>query len=939
MLCDGLESIRQGFIYSGFVTVREGREAIRQTISIDPVRLLKSLKVLSLILLVNMTEGIVPARAGNAEKTPPQQPNGAAQPDTLIKKHDDLDSTVVYTARDSLIYNFDKRTADLYGKAQVDYKDMRLVGPRITVDHIARTLHSSAATDSLGHPKDLPVYTDKAGTFTAEVMTYNYQTRKGQTTNVSSRDADGFYTGYQVKRLPTGELYIRDGIYTTCDLEEPHYWFAGKNMKIIPEERLVARPLVMYIHPEIFNHRLPKIPLLPLPFMSIPVSNKRASGFLFPRIGSDGKRGVYLGDLGYFWAFNDYSDLRLEGDYAFNGSWRLAERVRYKIGNTISGSIENENETFLINHPDDPKFAEYKNWNTRIIHHQQFDPTTKLDMNLQFLGGDRYYDVNSINIENVITQQATSYASLSKSWAEGNRVFALGYQRVDYLAATNLTQTVTGSLYQSQIFPFRTDTNTLLTDWRSRFYLQPSASFTGQFSHVDAVRSDLYTGNAGLEVGYQQNFAPGYRATFTQNVTYQQLYKTVSLQDDLSGSRLQMPFKVQSTLFRYLTLTPSLTFSHYRVNSTLRYDSATQSLVTVNDPAEYSTTIFQVDAQTRLYGVMNTGFMENLVGLKAIRHTFIPTISFIANPDYQGTGYDYYGSYINPSTGSVVRYNRFGSSLYSDVPQERRFVGISLQNLFHGKFRNRNASDLTGSDPSKGDRTLQLLSFTAATGYNFAADSLRLAPLTLTASSNALAPAFQMTAGAAYDFYSYDPVTGARINRLNSDEGKGLLRFLTGYLNMSVNFSGHLRSREDVEQQNARSPFRSDGTKLDQAIFRDRFSNGELVEFSPMLPWSLRASMYLVSDKSNPLAPTTSMLLNTSGRVGLSRHWQAGFNTGYDLKKKNFIYPTLVLYRDLHDFQFSFQWVPTGEYRSYLFEIAMKPPQLKDLRVKSQRSF
>ncbi|NTU94281.1 MAG: LPS-assembly protein LptD, partial [Chlorobiaceae bacterium] len=136
-----------------------------------------------------------------------------------------------------------------------------------------------------------------------------------------------------------------------------------------------------------------------------------------------------------------------------------------------------------------------------------------------------------------------------------------------------------------------------------------------------------------------------------------------------------------------------------------------------------------------------------------------------------------------------------------------------------------------------------------------------------------------------------------------------------------------------------RSPFRSDGTKIDQAIFRDRYSNGELVEFSPLLPWSLRSSIYLVTDRNNPLAPTTSALLNTSARIGLSRHWQAGVNTSYDLKKRQFIYPTLVLYRDLHDFQFRFQWVPSGEYRSYLLEIAMKAPQFKDLRYKSGMSY
>jgi len=80
----------------------------------------------------------------------------------------------------------------------------------------------------------------------------------------------------------------------------------------------------------------------------------------------------------------------------------------------------------------------------------------------------------------------------------------------------------------------------------------------------------------------------------------------MTAQDDLSGTRVQLPFTIHSTLFKYLNLTPSLTFTHYRVNSTLQYDSGSQSLVTVNEPDEYSTTVFSVDAQIRLYGVLNT---------------------------------------------------------------------------------------------------------------------------------------------------------------------------------------------------------------------------------------------------------------------------------------------------------------------------------------------
>ncbi|HHE31215.1 MAG TPA: LPS-assembly protein LptD [Chlorobaculum parvum] len=847
------------------------------------------------------------------------------------RKTNDLDSTVFYSARDSLSYNFDARTIELFGKAKVEYKDIVIEGPKITVEQLVSTAHTSVSLDSLGRIRELPKFTDKDGSFNAETMTYNYKTRYGSASEVTSNEELGIFSGKKVERMPSGELHIEDGIYTTCDLEEPHYWFWGKHMTIIPGDRLISRPFVMYIHPEIFNKRLPVIPIIPLPYMSVPISNKRASGFLFPRIGRSSGQGIYLSNLGYFWAINDYLDLRVDSDVSFNGSWRFGERFRYKKGELFSGRIEGEYARIVRNDPGDPDYARYIKRNLRIKHHQVFDPTARLDVNLHYLDGNRYYDINSIDPESIVTQQATSYASFSKSWDEGRRVLNAGYQRVDDLTNSDLTQKASASLYQERIYPFRTRLSAPLSDWRSRFSIQPSLSFSGEFVDDANGTSDLYIGNAGLDVNYQQEFAPGYKALFTQGVNVQGKRKIMSAQDDLNGTRIELPFTIQSTLFKYLHLTPSLTFTHYRVNSTVQeyYDSVSNSVVTqtIHQPAEYSTTVFSLAAQARLYGVLDTGFLEKTVGLKALRHTFIPTVTFTYNPDYRGGDYDYYRSYYDPVSQSMVSYNRFDQSLYSAVPEERTYVGVNLQNLIHGKFSNRDGSY----------RTAQLLSLAASSGYNFAASSMPLSPLVVTASSNAFSPALLFSAGAMYDFYSFDPATGERVDKLAMNDGKGLLRFVNGFLNMSVSIKGHLRSEYvPVEREGGEESLVKNGeSPIQQAIFRDRFTDDQMVDFKSSLPWSLRMSLYLVSDKSNPLDPSTTALLNTATKVALSRNWQVGVNTGLDLGSGKFVYPALMVWRDLHCFQFSAQWVPSGEYKGYLVQIAMKPAQLKYLKVQA----
>lgn len=874
------------------------------------MKLARSLKLLIVLLLVQLSDGIASERADESDRT-----------------RDELNSTVIYTARDSLLYNFEKRTIKLSGKAAVEYKDIRVEGPEITVDQPQRTVSTSASRDSLGNVLELPTFTDTQGSFNAESMSYNYKTRFGTASAISSDGELGIFSGREVERFSSGKLHVEDGIYTTCDLEEPHYWFWGKHMTIIPGKRLISRPFIMYIHPEIFHTRLPVIPIIPLPWMSVPISNKRASGFLFPRAGQSSGRGVYLSNLGYFWAISDYFDLRLESDVSFNGSWRFGERFRYKKGELFSGYVEGEYERVKLNKPGDSDYERYINRNLRIVHHQSFDPTARLDANLYYLDGNRYYDINSIDTESIITEQATSYASFSKSWDEGARSLILGYQRVDNLINEDLSQKATATFYQERIYPFRTRFSDSQTDWRSRFSIQPSLSLSGEFVDDSTGSSDLYVGDAGLEVNYSEQFAPGYRALFTQGVHVQGQRKIMTAQSDLDGTMVELPFTIQSTLFNYLHLSPSLTFTHYRVNSTMVYDNTTQSFVTVNQPGEYSTTVFSVDAQTRLYGVANTGFLDKAMGLKALRHTFIPTLTYSYNPDYRGGGYDYFRSYYNPVTQSIKRYNRFDQSLYSQVPKERSWVGVDLQNLIHGKFRNDDGSS----------RTVQLLSFSASSGYNFAAESMPADPLVLTVTSNAFSPALLFSGGATYDFYSFDDATGERLDKLAMDDGKGLLRFVNGFLNMSVSFSGNLRSEyvPPVEREEE-SVVKNGASPIQRAIFRDRFTEDELVDFRSSLPWSLRMSLYLASDKSDPLNPSTTALLNSASRVSLSRNWQVGINTGFDLDKGKLVYPALMVWRDLHDFQFSAQWVPSGEYKGFLVQIGMKPAQLKYLKVQAR---
>ena len=884
--------------------------------------------LLSRILLAAAVPFLVFSQTSSGENIPQSdREKGGSEPDT----------TIVYTARDSLIYKIGGQTMELWGKASIKYEDMKLDAPKILIDYNTSIFDAFAAKDSLGELTELPVFTDKEGGFEAEHMKYNYATRKGRTINVSSEIEEGYYMGADVKRLETGELYIRDGIYTTCPKDDPDFWFYGKNMKIIPGDKVVSRPLVLYIRPKPFSLRLPAVPLVPLPFMFLPIKSERTSGFLIPRFGDD-DRGVNFSNLGYFWAFDDYMDLRLESDVAFNGSWRLGERFRYKKRYLFDGYLEGEYERYILSHPDDPDHVDYDNWNFKLVHHHQFDPTAKLDLNLLYQGGRRYYDVNSINPESIINEQANSYASFSKTFDEGSRSLTASYQRSQDLRDNDLIQSISTSYYQSRVYPFRNE-KTSTDDWESRFSLTPRASAYAEYATLDNLHYSDYNAEASLRMAYRQDFSKGFEASFSQKVELQGKVDNNPVEEDRWGVRLDLPFSVNSTLFRYFNVNGSFNYYHYYVNSFIEkyYDNVADEVITktINNPSHFSTYSLDLDAQTRLYGTWYSGMLEDLVGVKALRHTVIPSLTFSYNPDFTGKDYDYYATYID-ALNQPVRYNKYQDAIYSNVFEEKSTIGLSVQNLLQAKVR--------GNVSSKGvvanDRILQLLSLTASTGYNFAADSLRLAPLKLSATSNALAPSLLLRAGATYDFYSFDPVTGERIDKLNIDDRGGLLRFVQGFLNMSLSLKGSFKGSDSVGRGRVgeASADASDGEEeisVEKAIYKERFDRDYYRYLNNRLPWQLRLSLYLNSNKYQPLEPAnTTVLLNTSAKVSLSKTWNLGLNTGYDVESHELIYPQINLYGDFDCWDMSFQWVPAGEYKSYFFQIGIKAPHLQDIKFR-----
>jgi len=739
------------------------------------------------------------------------------------------------------------------------------------------------------------------------VITYDFESRKGRTFDASSSSNGIIFDGDDVTRLPEGDLSIKGCTFTTCDLEEPHYWFSASRAHVAPDSWLSAWPIVMYVRPEIFSYRLPAIPLLPLPYMVFPISTGRKSGFLIARPGMD-SNGFMLSNLGYFWAINDYMDLRLEGDTGASGDWRIGERLRYVKTGDYSGSVTGE-------YSED---EDGSSWKARIIHSQAIDAKTTFSANMQFIGGERETDLNSIDSESIVTEQSNASASLSRIFHDNNSIAELSYNRSKDLRNSNSSRRATTSYFQNRIYPFLQE-----DDWRSHVSVTTGFSYIGEFISSDDTETTGHSLNTNVDVGYYKRYSDNFTALFSQGLSLQNAVPDTSLYPTAyEGARVVMPLRMQSTLYRHFNVNPSLTFVHYMPES----DSG----------SPVSTAVFSTEVSTRLYGTMETGGgLESMFGLKALRHTLIPSLSYTWNPSFSGTDFSYDAYKWN----DPLFYGKFEGPSFTGIPAGQSTLGISLKNLVHGRFRGSEYPAIEGTEGS--DRSVQLLSLTAATAYNAAADSLQWAPLTLRAEVNPFSDHFLLSAGGMYDYYSYDPDTGVRIDRSSSSDGHGLMRFVKGFVNMSLSFEGDRPGRE-VSRTSAVS-----GAPLvmnaNQATFLESMNMGDFSDIDYTLPWQFQMSLLLSKDRTDSDYPgqtvsaETMTLLNAMVKLGLSSHWQVWFNAGYDLQKNEMAFPMVQIHRDLHCWQLAFQWVPFGEFKSYSFQIGLKAPQLRDIRLKTER--
>lgn len=810
-------------------------------------------------------------------------------PDTLsissdslqIKKNKsyDVDTTVFANAKDSLIFYVKDKKMKIFGEGNLKYKQTEIKSANIFIDFSKSMIEATGVVkDTTGKFIGTPVLKEGTEVYEGKTMKYNFKNGSGVISFAETKQEGSKYTGEKIKKVDKNTYFIKDGIYTTCDAECPHYYFTAYKMKIIDKQELVADWIFLHFGGVPFP--------VPLPFAVFPIESGRRSGIIPPAFGSDATYGTYFSRFGYFWAISDYMDVNLTADYYTRGSFKLDSRYRYAKRYEYSGNVEGSYGKFIQGEITDPGRSERTDWRIKWNHNQSITPTLRFDAKLEFLSGSNIQR-NITDFNEILRNEAVSNATIFKQWDESGNSLSLSYSRNQNFENNNISEVLPNLTFSlAQSYPFRSGVGD------QKWYETFGYNYSGQFQN----NRNKINGNLTTRGGIQHSI----RASLSPKIGYFSISPNFNYNESWYNKRVT---------------------KYFALNDSGKYELKTDDVKQINEVRTFS---LGVSASTKFFGIFNI----NALGINAIRHTVTPSISYNYSPDFSTPFWGYYATYLD-TTGNYIKYNKFEREIFArPSSQEQQSLNFSVGNLFEMKT----IADPT--DTTSKENKIQLLNLNASVGYNFAADSLKLSDINLSYRTQ-IGNTFNFSGSTTLTPYSYT-AQQSKINKYLIDEGKGLLRVTNFNFSFSFSISGDRTSSKTDNQKQTSTPIDQNLLNSERSIYQGLYNDRE-PDFS--IPWHLSLNYYYNQSRPTPDNVTKSSNLSGSLNFNLTPAWKFSVTGSYDFQRNEFAAPQVRISRDLHCWIMNFTWNPIGTYRGYTFEIRVKAPQLQDLKVTKRDQF
>ncbi len=819
------------------------------------------------------------------------------------------DAPIIFSAKDSLVISFNEENdvGNLYNHAKVAYKEAELYAFRIDILFDQDELHASALQSDTG-AVGAPSFTQGSETFEGDRISFNAATERGRVTGARTTLDEGFIRANVVKVGEDSTLYVAEGVYTTCEcLDDPSYSLRSSKMKVVDQEWIYTGPIRLYL----FNIPTP----LWLPFGFVPAREGRRSGPLPPRYGED-ERGFYLRNWGWYQAINEYMDARLEfglwtrGSFQVTPQFRYARRYRYS-GQFLVDYLKNRN-----GERGDPDFSEFGTGRLRWTHNQELNPTTRLRANID-LSSSSYLRTSSEQYDDRVRQTIQSSAGFSKTWRRAGRNLSLNLSHQQNLENGNVRVVLPSLTFrQSARKPFAHENGPSRGRWYERITYDYSLNTDNRYNFVPNDSTDIAWYEALISpskyreaTGRSEPFA--FKAAHRVNI-------------DAGFPALSRAFPVH--------LVPNINYTEDWFIQTERRQVDETGRVTVEKTPDFLalrqfSTGFSMN--TTFYGI----FPFRIGPFDGLRHTVRPRMSLNYRPDFYADAWGYTASYTD-ANGERQQ--------YALVPGVQRFGQKSMSFSIDNVFETRHIStDSTGTERRN---VVRLLNTGIATGYNFAADSMKLGDLHLNARTR-IAGNLSLNMGATFSPYALNTEGARVVNRfLFSDRPWLPVRATLFRMSLNTSFqskpTGPERSFNSLRSRDlpAGAGIPGGAPLTGNDVFRSPYSGTSDSYADFAIPWSLRLDLSYNYSKLFSNAKRTAAL-NAHFDFNLTPNWKIQGRSGYDFEARKLIYTSVSVFRDFNCWEMAINWVPFGPYQSYSFDLHVKSGQLRDLlRLRQPRS-
>lgn len=803
--------------------------------------------------------------------------------DTLRLNDDSFEDIIYYSARDSIYTDLKKKQVHLYGDAKVNNGEINMSAGYILIDLDKNEILAQYAFDKDSNKVEFPKFSEGSEEIKASSIRYNFTTEKGYIEELAIQQDEMYLYMGVAKRHPNDQIHFKNGRFTTCNLEEPHYHFQLSKAVMIPDERIVTGPMNLWIK---------GVPTpLGLPFSVIPQQKERTHGILFPEVVPLSIYGFGVQNLGYYLPINEHMQTSIYANLYSRGSWGLRNNLEYAKMYGYRGNLDLGFQQFKSGFPDSTKSNKLS---VIWIHKKELksNPFWNFSANVNFISDNKsknnldplnaQYFNNSFNSDMNITRSFPGKpVSMGMKMSIRQNSLTKNMSLISPVLNVNITR----------FFPFKKFIHG--SNGMQQLLSRMGMTYNMEGLNKSTFKDDLLRDKNFSEIGSQ--FFNGFNQNVAIQTTTSFFKNTVKFNPSITYSN-KINFQQIEKQYNIVTNKTEI--------DTLRKSGMAHELT------------FNAQLTTMIYSYYKFIGKKNPL----LRHIITPSFGFRYVPQLN--------QLVTANVGvnqASLTYSPFENSIYSSYNGKG---AAQLTFGFNNTFELKRKSDKDTLTGFKKTRIVDMLSING--NYDFMKDSMNLSDLSLNMRINPI-EWLNFVATSVFSPYGWIDSTGATISQFALSSKNTLGRFTRNNFTTTLT----LTSKKSREVLNETKDLINSNWNADFNYYA--LHPEYILNFN--IPWKMSFShVYSVDVNTDKKATNTSTFnqlqtLVLNGDISFTKRWKLASTLNFDMINPQITNARFTLSRNMHCWALSFYWTPIGGNKSFLLSIRNTSSMFQDAKI------